>query len=102
MSSTPILTAEAAEALTKSELFAIIQKLQEQIIQLQTRIMELEMKVASLSKNSSTSSKPPSSDIVKPPKPKSSGSGTPGGQKGHPGFFRKLFPIERGDRKSVV
>ena len=97
MSSTPILTAEAAEALTKSELFAIIQKLQEQIIQLQTRIMELEMKVASLSKNSSTSSKPPSSDIVKPPKPKSSGSGKSGGQKGHPGFFRKLFPAERVD-----
>jgi len=55
------------------------------------------MKVASLSKNSSTSSKPPSSDIVKPPKPKSSGSGKSGGQKGHPGFWHKPFKPEEID-----
>lgn len=82
------LTAETVENFTKLELFAIIQKLQEQITQLQ-------VEVAALGKNSSTSSKPPSSDIVKPPKPKSSGSGKAGGQTGHAGFFRKLFPIEK-------
>lgn len=59
--------------------------------------MELEEKVASLSKNSQTSSQPPSSDIVKPPKEKSNNPGQPGGQKGHPGFFRKLFPAQRVD-----
>jgi len=37
--------------------------------QLRQRIVELEAQVASLTKNSATSSKPPSSDIVKPPKP---------------------------------
>lgn len=84
------ITAETRESFTKLELFQIIQ-------QLQAQIAELEEKLAARSKNSSTSSKPPSSDIVKPPKPKSSGPGAPGGQKGHPGFFRKLFPMERLD-----
>ncbi len=40
------------------------------IKQLQARIVELEAEVAALKKNSSNSSKPPSSDIVKPPKDK--------------------------------
>jgi len=38
------------------------------IEQLRIRIAELEADVAALEKNSSTSSKPPSTDIVKPPK----------------------------------
>lgn len=86
----PFLTAETVENFTKLELFAIIQKLQEQITQLQAE-------VAALRKNSSTSSKPPSPDIVKPPKAKSTSTGKPGGQQGHPGFFRKLFLTERVD-----
>lgn len=90
MSSIPVLSAEAAENLTKYELFAMIQKLQEQVMQLQAEI-------ATLRKNSSNSSKPPSSDIVKPPKPKSSGSGKAGGQKGHPGFWRGIFKSEEVD-----
>jgi len=101
MPAIPEVTAETVERFTKLELLTIIQTLQEQsqkqIQALQTRIAELEEKVALLSKNSSTSSKPPSSDIVKPPKAKSSNTGKPGGQKGHPGFFRKLFPAERVD-----
>ena len=84
----PILTAEIIENFTKLELLAVIQ-------QLQARIMELEEKVASLSKNSANSSKPPSSDIVKPPKAKSNCSGKAGGQKGHPGFWRGLFKAEQ-------
>ena len=50
---------------TKRELLGIIARLEQ-------RIAELEAEVARLRKNSSTSSKPPSSDIVKPPKPPSS------------------------------
>jgi len=82
------LTAETVENFTKPELFVIIQKLQGQIAQLQEQ-------VARLSKNSSTSSKPPSSDIVKPPKTK--GSGKPGGRNGHKGFWRKFFKPEEID-----
>lgn len=99
MSAIPHITAESVEQYTKLELLAIInalqQQFQQQVQQLQARIVELEEKVAALSKNSSTSSKPPSSDIVKPPKAKS--SGTPGGQKGHPGFWRGLFKAEQID-----
>ena len=88
--SIPPLTTATVENFTKPELFAIIQKQQEQIAQLQEQ-------VARLSKNSSTSSKPPSSDIVKPPKAKSNGSGKSGGQKGHQGFWRKIFKSEEVD-----
>ena len=49
-----------------------------------------------------TSSKPPSSDIVKPPKPKlPGGKGRKrrrGGQPGHPRHVRPLFPPEQVDR----
>ena len=53
---------------------------------------ELADKVAKLSKNSSNSSKPPSSDIVKPAKPKpTTGSARQGGQPGHKGINRRPF-----------
>ena len=84
----PSFTDQQLESLSKAELIAMIRTCE-------TRIAQLEIQVAQLLKNSSTSSKPPSSDIVKPPKAK--GSGKVGGQKGHPGFFRKLFPIEKVD-----
>lgn len=83
----PLLTAATVENFTKLELFAIIQKQQEQITQLQEQ-------VAKLSKNSSTSSKPPSSDIIKPPKTKAGNTGKRGGQKGHQGFWRNIFKSE--------
>ena len=44
------------------ELYAIIERLE-------ARVAELEAKLARATRNSSNSSKPPSSDIVKPPKP---------------------------------
>ena len=56
------------------------------------RIATLEKQVAELSKNSSNSSKPPSSDIVKPAKPKpTTGSARQGGQPGHKGISRQPF-----------
>jgi hypothetical protein len=67
---------------------------------LMARIAELEAEVARLKKNSRTSSKPPSSDIVKPPRP-SGGSGKRrgkrrgGGQPGHLRHTRPAFPPEQ-------
>lgn len=61
------------------------------------RIEELEETNAKLKKNSSNSSKPPSSDIVKPPKQTGKGSkkkGKRGGQKGHPRHQRQAFSEE--------
>lgn len=72
---------------------------QQKIIESQRkRIKELESALASSKKNSSNSSKPPSSDIVKPKKGNGKNSdGTDsaqkkrGGQKGHDGHFRTAF-----------
>ena len=59
---------------------------------------ELTDKVAKLSKNSSNSSKPPSSDIVKPPRNrKRKGSRNKGGQPKHPKHERKPFTTEEID-----
>lgn len=67
--------------------------LREKIKTLDERVSDLQERIACLQKNSQTSSKPPSSDIVKPPRNEapSSGPRQRGGQKGHPGFWRKLF-----------
>jgi transposase len=61
------------------------------------RISELEAELAKAKKNSSNSSKPPSSDIVKPKKPKGKGrrgKRKQGGQPGHPKHERPEFPTE--------
>ena len=78
---------------TYEELVATIQELQ-------ARIVELEAELAKARKNSQTSSKPPSSDMVKP-KPKNKKSGRPkkrkqGGQPGHRRHERKAFEVKRG------
>ena len=64
------------------------------------RIADLETELAKSKRNSSNSSKPPSSDIVKPPKPsppKGEGRRKIGGQPGHPRHERASFPPEQVD-----
>jgi len=62
------------------------------ILQLQQQVAALAAQVARLSKNSSTSSKPPSSDITRPPKPPAPPGGRRiGGQPGHPRHERAPF-----------
>jgi transposase len=66
------------------------------------RIAELEQQIARLQKNSSNSSKPPSSDIVKPPKvtvTRKKGKRRKGAQPGHPRHERTPFTQEEIDRQ---
>src|SRR5450759_3767430 len=72
----------------------------EALAPLQKRIAELEAENARLKKNSSNSSKPPSSDIVKPPKPPlpHGRKRKIGGQHGHAKHEREPFPPEQIDR----
>jgi transposase len=64
------------------------------------RIATLEAELAKAKKNSSNSSKPPSSDLVKPPKPprKDGQKRQRGGQPGHEQHLRTPFPPEAVDR----
>jgi transposase len=72
----------------------------EAIAPLLARIAELEAENARLKKNSSNSSKPPSSDIVKPPKPPlpHGRKRKIGGQHGHAKHEREPFSPEQIDR----
>ena len=85
------------DAPSRRELLAIIRRLEARNAELEKRIGELETELAKARKNSSTSSKPPSSDIVKPPKPRppgSQGQRKIGGQSGHARHERPPFPPE--------
>lgn len=73
----------------------------EAVAPLQARIAQLETEVVRLKKNSGNSSKPPSSNIVKPSKPdvaKRRGKRSIGGQPGHVKHERKPFATEEVDR----
>lgn len=73
----------------------------EAVSPLLARVAQLEAEVARLKKNSGNSSKPPSSDIVKPPKPEASkhkGKRSIGGQPGHARHERKPFGPDKVDR----
>lgn len=84
--------------MTKLELEQMVKTLVEENQRLQQRIAELERELAKSRKTSSTSSKPPSSDIVKPHNtpqaPSIFGSRNPGGQPGHPKHERPEFSPE--------
>lgn len=76
-----------------AELEAQVRQRDERIAALERQVAQLSAQIAKLSKNSSNSSKPPSSDIVKPPKPpKPRGKKRKiGGQPGHPKHEREPF-----------
>jgi transposase len=80
---------------------AVIIKQEETIKKLEARIVELEAVIAHLQKDSRNSSKPPSSDIVKPKTSAQKESGNKnrriGGQAGHKKHERKPFPPEQVD-----
>ena len=78
----------------------IIDQLMAEIQQLRNENKALREEIARLKKNSGNSSKPPSSDIVKPPKPKGRGKKKRkrGGQKGHKKFERPDFTPEQIDQ----
>jgi transposase len=80
-----------------------VAELERQLAAALARIEELERQLASARKDSSTSSKPPSSDIVKPPRPATQAPGGRkrkrrlGGQPGHKRHLRTPFPPEEVD-----
>ncbi len=65
------------------------------------RIEQLEAQIARMRKDSSNSSKPPSSDIVKPKLMKPKGKKKIGGQKGHLRYTRGPFPSDQVDRTYI-
>lgn len=102
------------ENTSRDELIQLIRQLLERISQLEMqlaekdriiedqakRIAKLENELEKARKNSSNSSKPPSSDIVKPSRPKSGDDETKrkiGAQPGHIKYARKPFPPEKVD-----
>jgi transposase len=76
---------------------ATCQRLQAEVKRLEAEVVSLRERLAAAQKDSSTSSKPPSSDIVKP-QPATTPDGakrTIGGQPGHPKHEREPFPPEQ-------
>ena len=80
---------------------AAVAPLKARIAELEAENARLHAEIARLKKDSSTSSKPPSSDIVKPPRPAPVGGKRRkrrrGGQPGHSRHTRPLFPSEQVD-----
>ena len=88
---------EDYQHLSRFELVALVEELQTIVNLQEQQIAEMKREVAALRKNSSNSSKPPSSDIVKP-----QNSGKPkqakrkrGGQPGHPMHDRPPFDADQ-------
>ena len=101
--SRPYANLSRAELETRcTSLEAVVEELRAIVRLQEQRIAELERELAGLRKNSSNSSKPPSSDIVKPQDP---GKGKPGkgkqakrkrgGQPGHPMHDRPAFGADQ-------
>jgi len=77
---------------------AATRPLLELVAGLQARVEQLEAQIARMRKDSSNSSKPPSSDVVKPKPKKRRGKRKRGGQKGHPRHTRTPFTPDQVDR----
>src|SRR5213593_4560935 len=68
------------------------------VARLEAALARVQAQLAAARKDSATSSKPPSSDIVKPPKaepPPGQDRRQPGGQPGHPRHTRRAVPPEQ-------
>lgn len=83
----------------EEKLFGVMERnaqLEEEVTRLHEDNAKLQQQLAAARKNSSTSSKPPSSDMVKPPKPprKDRKKRKRGGQPGHEQHLRSPFPPE--------
>jgi transposase len=95
MAEQDLLIAKLTEEVADKEIHITEQA--KEITQLKALVAELESKLTKAKKNSSTSSKPPSSDIVKPgrtPKTGNNEKRSKGGQKGHPRHERLPFTEE--------
>jgi transposase len=79
------------------ELEEKIRSLEALVARLLARVAELESELAKARKDSSTSSKPPSSDIVKPPRSGRRRKRKRGGQPGHPKHDRPSFAPDQID-----
>ena len=91
----------ASDEQTIAKLQKLVETQAAQLKKYEARIEQLELELAKSKKDSSTSSKPPSSDIVKPRK-KHGKPGRPkkrkrGGQPGHERKLREPLPPERVD-----
>ena len=84
---------------TIAELRLLVEQLREVIKQQALEIEQLKVQLAKANKDSSTSSRPPSSDIVAPPKAKRDRRKKPkiGAQHGHKRALRKPLPPQRVD-----
>ena len=80
---------------------AQLAKAMARIAQLERKVQQLENQLAKAHKNSGNSSKPPSSDMTKPPGRDSSSPRKIGGQPGHPRHERKLFAPEQVDERVI-
>ncbi len=88
-------------SLSKNDLVRLVLRLHEENVSLTERMEAIESRLACGRKDSSTSSKPPSSDIVKPPKvgAKKGKKGKIGGQRGHKKHEQKPMPPEDVDSR---
>jgi transposase len=88
------------QELSLDELLALVMELRREMAVLREENVALKAELARARKDSSNSSKPPSSDIVKPPaKPRPDGGKRRiGGQPGHPRHEHPLLPADRVNR----
>ena len=94
------MEAQHAEELSRAELLALVGELRAKLAAALARIAELETELAKARKNSRNSSKPPSSDIIKPPPAGPiAGRRHIGAQPGHQRHERQPFPPEQVDRR---